>query len=70
MNEYYYIDKETRCPLMIYAKKKPSLRTEPKSGAWVIREYHDGWHIPCFPEITWYVINKKLLYVGVIKNAI
>jgi hypothetical protein len=55
--------------LLVYAKEKPSIETMPKSGTWVVREYHyGGWIMPCFPEIVWETL-RKFKYIGELVNA-
>ncbi len=45
--------------ISILAKRKPSLKSEPRSGTWVVREWKDGeWEMPCFPEITWRLLSR------------
>lgn len=80
MRKFLYIDKSDRnCPLLVSAKRKPSIHTIPRSGTWIIREWHErqenrpdgriyegGWDIPCFPEITWGRL-KELQFIGEIK---
>lgn len=62
--KYYYYVTEKENVIRIMAKKRPSPYTQPKSGTWVVREFHDGaWHIPCFPEIVWGIL-KELKYIG------
>lgn len=74
LKRFLYLDPVTEAPLMIIAKTRPSLLSQPKSGTWVIREFYSGtcgthkWDIPCFPEITWPVL-KKLIFVGEIKTT-
>ena len=63
MKHYYYVTERDNV-IMIAAKKKPSIKSMPRSGTWVVKEFHDGgWHIPCFPEIVWGTV-KKLRYIG------
>lgn len=50
--------------IRIYAKQKPSLTTTPRSGTWVVNEWNgERWVMPCFPEITWGILNK-LKFIG------
>lgn len=59
MNIYYYVDKDDY-PIRIRAKRKPNARRD----TWVIQEFVDGkWSMPCFPEITWRLLNT-FTYVG------
>jgi len=68
MNAYFYVERNTLAPLKIRAKQKPSIKRMPLSGTWVVREWSNGWHIPCFPEIIWETIRDKLIYMGKIKD--
>lgn len=76
MRKFLYIDSKNRdCPVLISAKRKPSEKNIPRSGAWVVREWYSrsteidcyGRDIPCFPEITWGRL-KELTFVGELKN--
>jgi len=76
MKKFIYIDKKNReCPLLVSAKRKPSVHTIPRSGAWIIKEWHEtlnttkyegDWNLPCFPEITWGRL-KELTFIGELK---
>lgn len=68
MKKYLYVGPIDLAPLMVLAKRRPSEKTIPRSGTWVVREWHDKeWLMPCFPEITWGTL-KKMLFVGQIKQ--
>ena len=68
MNKYFYLTKNKNIPIYVTAKRKPSIYTMPKSGTWVVREWYDGgWHMPCFPEITWGML-KNFQYIGKINE--
>ena len=69
-NKYIYLEPKDNVPIMVYAKKKPSLKNIPRSGAWVVREYInkiEGWCMPCFPEITWCYL-KTFTFIGKVKE--
>ena len=62
---FFYSLRETTIPcIRITSKKKPSAKTIPLRGTWVVREF-DGiiWVMPCFPEITWGRLSR-MHYVG------
>ena len=61
--KYLYIGPKTNVLIIIFAKRRPSPFTMPKSGTWVVREWHDGeWQMPCFPEIIWEKIKYEKPY--------
>ena len=68
--KYLYVDsQDNNTPVIVLAKKKPSLKNIPRSGTWVVNEFVnriEGWVMPCFPEITWSRL-KELKFVGEIK---
>ena len=69
MRKFIYLTKDTHVPIMIQWKVKPSVKSQPKSGTWVVKEYCNScWNIPCFPEITIERINKLLTFVGEYKD--
>ena len=66
--DFLYIEKNTKAPLIIWAKHKPSAKNIPKTGTWLIKEWtNNSWSMPCCPEITLNIINDKLKYIGEIK---
>lgn len=63
IKSHYYLTTDRSCIIRIRAKKRPSIKTIPKSGTWVVNELiNDEWRMPCFPEITWNFLNK-LIYL-------
>lgn len=76
-NKYIYLEPKAKAPIMVYAKKKPSFKNIPRSGAWVVREWHTpsltvdgfegGWVMLCFPEITWHYL-KTFTFIGKVKD--
>ena len=69
MRKFIYLTKDTHTPIMIYGKVKPSIKSQPKSGTWILQEYcNSSWNYPCFPEITIERINKLLTFVGEYKD--
>jgi hypothetical protein len=79
-NKYIYLVPGTLTPLMITAKSRPSEKSIPKCGSWIVREWYRNnngiaettkeeskWDIPCFPEITWGMV-KTLIFVGKVKE--
>jgi hypothetical protein len=72
MREFLYIDNRTRAPIKVFAKKRPSIKSMPRSGTWVVNEWNPHccggkWQIPCFPEILWERLNS-MIFVGEIKE--
>lgn len=64
-NRFFYINIITQQIIMIVSNKKPSLNNEPKSGAWIVREYYDGgWFLPSFPELPTPNLLRNFLYIG------
>lgn len=60
---------EEKTLVRISARKKPSIESLPRSGTWVLYEWKEGkFQMPCFPEVTWPVIDKKMVYIGQLKN--
>jgi len=67
MATFYYLT-ENETIIRIKKKQKPSAKTCPRSGTWVIEEYSNNslnskWGMPCFPEITWNRLSQ-LTYIG------
>lgn len=63
MKWFYYLTAEADV-VRIKATRKPSIKSIPKSGTWIIFEHGDkGWHIGCFPEATWGTV-KDFEYLG------
>lgn len=63
MRTYYYTDNKN--VIKLNAKRKPSYKTMPIGGTWVIREFTNkhGWEMPCFAEVTIERLNK-MQYIG------
>lgn len=61
---YFYLERRARAPVMVRATRRPSDKTVPRSGTWVLYEW-DGkqWALAAFPEITWPIL-KTLVFVG------
>ena len=67
MKRYLYLEPKIEAPIIILAKRKPSLSTVPKSGTWLVKEwYRSQWVMPCSPEITWYTL-QTLKFIGQVK---
>ena len=64
---YFYITNKGNV-ISVSAKAKPSWKTMPRSGAWVVREHTKmGYEMPAFPEIVFETI-KSLIYIGSISD--
>lgn len=66
MKFYYFLDTDHSI-IRIKYKRKPSEKSIPRSGAWIVYEYHpeykDRWCMAPFPEITWGIL-KRMQYIG------
>lgn len=64
MKYYHYAADNT--VIRVKASRRPSEKTKPKSGTWIVHERNNcNWEMPCFPEITWGIL-KTLEYIGCI----
>jgi len=63
---YYYLTDQAEV-VRICGTRRPSIRAVPKSGTWVLFEYHEKrWVIGSFPEITLRQV-EKLTFIGKVK---
>ena len=62
MKYYWFVfcDYRISQSIRIKSKRKPSAKTIPRSGTWVLQVYNINrktgeckWVMPCIPEITW-----------------
>lgn len=63
MRFYFYLNGKNFIRVM--AENKPSVKTQPRSGTWIIREFISGkgFALPTFPEIVFNTL-KKFEYLG------
>lgn len=66
MKHYYFLDTDGHV-IRIQANRRPSEKSIPKRGTWVVYEYHPDykgcWCMAPFPEITWPRL-KQMTYIG------
>lgn len=66
MKNYYFLATDGEI-IRITSNRKPSEKSVPKRGTWVVSEFHRDykgkWAIPAFPEITWPRL-KQMTYIG------
>ncbi len=68
MRQFLYLEQKTHAPVIVFAKKKPSEKTIPRNGAWVLTEWTGKkWSLPCFAQITWGTLKKQLTFIGEVK---
>jgi len=69
MKHHYFIDTDGEI-IRIQSTRKPTEKTIPKRGTWVVYEFHRDykgkWCMAPFPEITWPRL-KQMKYIGGIK---
>lgn len=62
-----YLYSKGKILLLVNAIKKPSNKTAPRSGTWVVNEWNGKeFLMPCFPEIMLETLNK-FSYIGELK---
>lgn len=63
MRYYYFLDDKNF--IRIKAKKKPSQKTAPRNGCWVLREWSNGFGfiLPLIAQITWGRLSR-MKYIG------
>lgn len=64
MRAHHYLDPIDGSVIRVKANRRPSTKTRPRDGTWIVREFHKGiWTTPSFPEVTLAVLSK-LNYLG------
>jgi len=63
IRKFLYLHGEKSVPIIVHARSRPSEKSIPLRGTWVVKEFSaDGWFMPCFPEITWGTLkNQKFI---------
>jgi hypothetical protein len=68
-NKYYHYLALDGVVIRVKEKRRPSEKTIPINGTWVLREYAGGtWTMPCFPEVTFGML-KSLNYLGCVEEG-
>lgn len=64
MKYYHYLEQAGDVVVRVMASRKPSAKTMPRSGSWVVNERIGSmWRMPAFPEAGWHTLSQ-LEYLG------